>query len=149
MDILAIFKDFGFPVALCAVLLLAIRHMAQTLVKAYTDRIKALENAVSDLQAKYAVAQADIVVRSDRHAAELKAVAERNAKVIQDHDAWTKQAFSILSRLIDSWQARPCLYRGDDPTPAPEPSSSVTRRNTPSSAELPPPPEPPTEGRRR
>ena len=43
MDLHAFVKDFGFPVALCIVLLYAIRHMAATLVKAYTDRISALE----------------------------------------------------------------------------------------------------------
>lgn len=146
MDLLAIFKDFGFPVALCVVLLLAIRHMMRTLVKAYTDRIGALERAVVDLQQRHAAAQADIVARSDRHAHDLKQVAERYAKVVQDHDAWTKQAFGILSRLIDAWQSRPCMF---DPHSPPPPEPPLTRRSTPSSTELPPPPEPPQTERSR
>jgi hypothetical protein len=137
--LLPIVKEFGFPVALCIVLLFAIRQQNAQLVKAFTDRIKVLEKVVEEQGEEIVVIQNDRMHRADEYAHTLRDIAARYAKVVTDHDAWSKQAFALLSRLIDVWQMRPCMadrYEPHTQAPVQPPTQKV-----PSSAEIPAPPQ--------
>jgi hypothetical protein len=133
-SLIPVVKEFGFPVALCVVLLLAIRQQNAQLVKAFTDRIKVLEKVVEEQGERIIKLEADRLRRAEEYAQTLKDIAARYAKVVTDHDAWSKQAFALLSRLIDVWQTRPCMIDRYEPHPA-QPQTRV-----PSSAEIPTPP---------
>lgn len=132
MDLLSLVKDVGFPVALCVVLIYAIKQQNAQLVRAFTDRIKTLEAVVEEQGEEIAELQRDRLRRADEYAHTLKDIAGRYAKVVTDHDAWSKQAFALLSRLIDAWQVRPCMVDRYEPHAAP--------RKPPSSSDLPAPP---------
>lgn len=147
MDLLPLIKEVGFPVALCVVLIYAIKQQNSQLVKAFTDRIRTLEGVVEgqgesieNLRKESNNLQREMLRRADEYGHTLKDIAGRYAKVVTDHDAWSKQAFALLSRLIDVWQTRPCMGDRYDPHPAHPAQVPVAPMKTPSSAELPPPP---------
>lgn len=147
MDLLPIVKDVGFPVALCIVLIYAIKVQNSQLVRAFTDRIKTLEGVVesqgAEIQAhrkEIASLQREMLRRADEYATTLKDVANRYSKVVSEHDRWVREAFTVLSRLVDTMQMRPCMLDRYDP----HPHQPLTTR-TPSSSEIPPPPQTPTD----
>ena len=134
MDILPLLKEFGFPVALCVVLLLAIRQQNGQLVKAFTDRIKTLESVVRDQGVKIADLESDRIRRADEYAQTLKDVAARYATVVREHNAWNQRMMDVLSRLVDSIQIRPCMMERY------EQHESRVHQKVPSSSEIPAPP---------
>lgn len=141
-------KEFGFPLVLCGVLMWAIKHMAKQImaeskahINALKDRVDTLESIVTAQGQEIHNLQEDRLRRADEYARTLKDIAGRYSKVVTDHDAWSKQAFALLSRLIDIWQVRPCML--DRMTPAGDhaPGSALQPKTPiPSSAEMPTPP---------
>lgn len=140
MDILPLIQQVGFPIALCVVLIYAIKAQNAQLVKAFTDRIKTLETVVEEQGERIIKLEADRLRRADDYAQTLKDIAGRYAKVVTDHDAWSKQAFALLSRLIDVWQERPCMADRYDPH-----DHRPQTIRTPSSSEIPAPPRNPVD----
>jgi hypothetical protein len=139
-SLLPLLKEFGFPVALCVVLLLAIRQQNGQLVKAFTDRIKTLERVVQEQGETIELhrheinkLQAEMLRRADEYGHTIKDVASRYAAVIRDHNAWNQKMMDVLARLVDSIQIRPCMMDGYAPHPH-HPSK------VPSSSEIPAPP---------
>jgi hypothetical protein len=130
--LLPILKDFGFPIALCVVLLFAIRQQNAALVKAYTDRISVLERLVKINSDKIDELELDRIRRADEYGHTLKDMAVRYGNILRDHDQLTREMLAFLRRLADSvgvMASRPCMHD----TPAPHrPSVKV-----PSSAEIP------------
>lgn len=156
-DLIPLLKEFGFPIVLCGVLMWAIFHMAKRLaaeskahiasikdqheqfvasltdqnkrlITALNTRIDTLEKVLEERDDTIKALHSDRLKRSDSYATDIKDVMSRYAKVLAEHDAWSKQAFGLLSRLIDAWQDRPCMYRPHAPS------------KPPSSADLPSPP---------
>lgn len=131
--LLPILKDFGFPIALCIVLLLAIRHQNAALVKAYTDRILVLEKIVKANTDEIHELQAERIKRADEYGHTLKDMAIRYSNTIRDHDQLMKSALNVLRQLTDAVAARPCMA---DPPYHPHPLAHKVIR-TPSSSEIP------------
>lgn len=131
--LLPILKDFGFPIALCVVLLLAIRQQNAQLVKAYTDRILTLERIVKVNTDQIHELQAERIRRADEYGHTLKDMALRYANTIRDHDALMRTALDVLRRLTDAIAVRPCMIDSHyQPHPQARPAVKV-----PSSDEIP------------
>jgi len=100
--ILPILKEFGFPIALCAVLLWAIRAQNAQLVKAYTDRIGTLERIVKGLNDKVDELEKDRIRRSEEHGHTLKGIAIAWSKSQADVSAVIKDTLVVIRKLCDS-----------------------------------------------
>ena len=107
--LLPILKDFGFPICLCIALLWAIRTQNGQLVKAYTDRIRALEGLVNDLREQVQALQVEIqrqntdrLRESREYGHTLKDVATRYATTIRDHDQLMRETLPVMRRLTDA-----------------------------------------------
>lgn len=134
MDIVSIIQQFGFPITLCVVLLLAIRQQNGTLVKAFTDRIRTLENIVKEQGIKIAELEQDRIRRADEYGHTLKDVAVRYASVIRDHDTVIRETLGVLRRLTDAVTTRPCMV---DAFADFAPSKWAKASKLPTSADLP------------
>lgn len=130
-QLLTVVQKFGFPVALCVVLLLAIRHQNAQLVKAYTDRISLLEDLIRSQGEKIEKLQKESVERSIEYANSLKDIAGRYASSTREVFGCIREILPVLRRLVDSINTRPCMH-DYHPTVAPS--------RPPSSDDLPPPP---------
>lgn len=128
--IMQVLKEFGFPVALCAVLLLAIRkqnkdltdayqkHIKQ-LTEAYCDRINTLETIVKDQGSKIDVLQNNMVDRTQEYANSLKDVAIRCANATHEVFATLREMLPVLrqmTRIMSKWHT-------DMPSLPPDPST--------------------------
>ncbi len=138
MDIITILKEFGFPIALCALLLWAIMRQNAQLVKAYTDRIGTLERIVNRLTDKVNELEQDRIRRSDEYGHTLKNIAVNWSAATKETNEVTRTALAVMRRLCDSINLRPCM-RDMEPHPIPQ--------RTPSSAEIPADPPKPTTDR--
>ena len=132
--IIPILKDFGFPVALCGVLLLAMKHMQAQLTKAYIDRINTLEGIVKTLSKEVDELQSDRLRRSEEYAHSIKDIAGRFGTMVREsHEMW-KQVLAALRTIAAEMQhmsGRPCQAQPDyDPHPA-------ARTRTPSHIDIP------------
>jgi len=107
---LAILKEFGFPIALCVVLLLAIRNQNSQLVKAYTDRISTLERLVRELTSKVEVLEKDRIRRADEYASGLQEIAGRFGDQAREFSRTIKEVIPVLHRLVDALGGRPCMH---------------------------------------
>jgi len=128
--ILPFLREFGFPVALCITLLLAIRQQNMSLVKAYTDRISVLEKLVKVNTDKIEELESDRLRRSDEYGHTLKDMAIRYGQTIRDHDNLMREVMAVLRRLVDSIAIRPCMA-DDLYTPHPKPHPTPTSRDLP------------------
>ena len=123
MDILAILQQFGFPIALCAVLLLAIRQQNRQLVRSYTDRINTLEAIVKTQGEKIDVLQNQMVERTQEYANSLKDIAGRYASATHEVFATMRDILPVLRQLVRSIRETPCRYEQEHrPHPAPAPA---------------------------
>ncbi len=95
-------KEFGFPIVLCAVLLLAIRWQNAALVKAYTDRIRALEGLVLVLTTKVDQLEQDRIKRADDYASTLKSIALAWSAATRETNEITRNVLSVLRKLCES-----------------------------------------------
>lgn len=131
MDLLPLLKDFGFPVALCGVLLLAVRHMFTTYDRAQKARIGAIEAALAEEQARSRQTTTDAAKRADEYSAVLQGLLSRHEASLAAHNNLTRQTLDILRRLVDALAARPCLvedYRPHSAAPSPDARPSVPPR---------------------
>lgn len=130
--LIPILKDFGFPIALCIALILAIRQQNAQLVKSFTDRIATLEKIVKSNAERIEELEFDRIRRADEYGHTLKDMALRYGNIVRDHDALTRDMLGVLRRLTDS-VGMMANRLGLDDTPVPH------RRavKVPSSAELP------------
>ena len=131
--IIHLLKEFGFPIALCGLLLLAISRQNAQLVKAYTDRIGMLEEIVKGLNDKVDELERDRIRRTDEYGHTLKDHALRCSTTIREHNALTRSTLAILRKLTDSLTLRPCMQDHQDRY---DPRAHRTPR-PPSSDELP------------
>lgn len=135
--ILPILRDFGFPIALCVVLIIAIREMMLRLMKAHAEtvrvqaeRIDTLEEIVTTLHTKVDTLQTQQLSRAEEYGNSLKDVASRYATAIRDTNAWGREMTTALRRLADAVAELVKMTRKEyAPTPRP-----------PSSDEIPTPP---------
>jgi hypothetical protein len=125
MDLATVLREFGFPIALCVVLLYAIRHMAAQLVKAYTDRIATLEGIVRSLTKKVDELEADRLRRADEYAHGLKAVAERAGEQAREFTRTIRELLPLLRSLVEAVNARPCQMQDYRPHAAPPPRGPI------------------------
>lgn len=124
MDIIPILRDFGFPIALCCLLLWAIRHMAAQLVKAYTDRIGTLERIVSAQGKRIEELEADRLRRSDEYAHSIKDAAMRFGEQAREFTRTIREIMPILKQLVEAIGGRPCMVDRDyRPHQTPRPPS--------------------------
>lgn len=112
------------------------------------DRIQKLEKAVSAAAVREAAAQEARIAAANSFAEAMRQMTERTAKALERTTAVTAANQEVLGRLLDTLGERPCLL--DRPEPRPQtlhqgPAHALDARRAPSSAELPPAHEPPTE----
>ena len=130
---LAAAKEFGFPVALCGVLLLTIRWQNSQLVKASTalvrahaERIEVLEGIVSRQGREIAELQADRLRRADEYANDLKSAAVRYASAVRDFYGWMDKAWSfIIGRPPSDYAPHPAGPHPPAPPPRPPPDTGT------------------------
>jgi hypothetical protein len=136
-SILPILKEFGFPVALCAVLLWAIRSQNAQLVKAYTDRISTLERIVKGLTDKVEALEVDRIRRADEYGHTIKDLAIRLASVTKETNEVIRSTLQVMRKLCDSIAIRPCMMDEYHPhkTPPPRPPTSGELPDDPAKAE--------------
>jgi len=130
-EILPYIKDLGFPIALCVLLMWAIRVQYQQISTAYTDRISALESVVSKMSARMEEMEADRMKRSDDYSASLRATSSQWSAQVRENHALLTQLLTVMRNLVDSMGTRPCMSE--------YPPHSVHHhgRRVPSSADLP------------
>ena len=122
--LLPILKEFGFPIALCVVLLLAIRKQNGDLVKAYTDRITVLERIVKSQGDKIDDLERDRLRRAEEHGHTLKGIALAWSKSAADTSEVIRNTLAVIRKLCDSITG---LHRALDqyvPHPVPPPPGS-------------------------
>jgi hypothetical protein len=135
--LIPILKEFGFPIALCGLLLIAISRQNAQLVKAYTDRIGTLEKIVRGLTEKVDELERDRIRRADEYGHTLKDLALRWSTTIREHNDLTRSTLAILRKLTDSITIRPCMMDRYEPHvyPTPRPPSSDEIPKDPARAE--------------
>lgn len=135
--LLPLLKEFGFPVALCAALLWAIRQQNLQLVKAYTDRIGVLERMVKSLTEKVDELERNRIQRADDYGQALRSVIVTGNATARETNEVLRGSLTVLRKLCDSLNARPCLDAPGRPaTPRPptaedvpaDPAKAVTDR---------------------
>jgi len=99
--ILPILKEFGFPVALCGVLLWAMRNMSMQLVKSYTDRIRVLEGIVNTLTEKVDNLERDRIRRADEYGHTLKGIALSWAAQSKETNELSRGSLKVLRELCE------------------------------------------------
>lgn len=99
--LLPVLKDFGFPVALCALLLWAIRSQNTQLVKAYTDRIGTLERIVRDLTGKVDELERDRIRRADEYGHTLKGIALSWANATKETNEVVRGSLAVQRKVCD------------------------------------------------
>jgi hypothetical protein len=104
MDLISIFRDFGFPIALCIALLWAVKAQNTQLVHSYTDRITTLENLVKSLTGKVDELESDRIKRADEYGHTLKSIAIAWATVNRESNELQRSSLAVLRRLCDSLQ---------------------------------------------
>lgn len=136
-SIIPLLKEFGFPIALCGLLLIAISRQNAQLVKAYTDRISTLEKIVRGLTEKVDELERDRIRRADEYGTTLKDLALRWSTTIREHNDLTRSTLAILRKLTDSITIRPCMMDRYEPHahPTPRPPSSDEIPKDPAQAE--------------
>jgi hypothetical protein len=129
---LQILKEFGFPIALCVVLLLAIRFQNAQLQKAFAamaraqaDRIGVLEGIVTAQDQRIRGLEDDRLRRADEYAQSLRDVVTRYAAAVQEWHAWMDQAWRFLVSV-----ARDDFARRRAPPPPPRQSGTDTGGET-------------------
>lgn len=141
--LLPLLKEFGFPVALCAVLLLAIRYQNKQLQKAsaqlnaaLASRITVLEGVASTQAAQIAALEADRLKRADEYARSLEHVATRYATAVREWHSWMDKAWtflvSVLSQRPGNGEYQPHVAAPPAPPDPPRPPAAppVTERTT-------------------
>lgn len=139
--LLPVLKEFGFPVALCVVLLLAIRYQNKQLQKAsaqlnaaLASRITVLEGVASTQAAQIAALEADRLKRADEYARSLEHVATRYATAVREWHSWMDKAWtflvSVLSQHHGGGEYQPHTPPPAPPVPPEPPKSPVTERTT-------------------
>jgi small-conductance mechanosensitive channel len=124
--LLPVLKEFGFPVALCAALLWAIRQQNMQLVKAYTDRISVLERMVKSLTEKVDDLERDRIQRADDYGQVLRSVIGSGNATARETNEVTRGSLAVLRKLCDALNARPCLDVPAQPrTPRPPSADEV------------------------
>jgi len=131
--ILPVLREFGFPIALCAVLLLAIRFQNAQLAKAYAqlvaahmDRIRTLEGIVCRQGERIEGLEADRIRRADEYATSLKDVAGRCASALRDMSAWMDKVWSyVVTRQPGEYHATTAQPPAPPVPPARQPDTAV------------------------
>jgi len=100
-DLLPFLREFGFPVALCLVLLWAIRSQNTQLVKAYTDRIGTLELLVHDLSMKVDDLERDRIRRADEYGTTIRSMALSWASATKETNEVVKSSLSVQRKICD------------------------------------------------
>lgn len=126
--LLPLLKEFGFPIALCVVLLLTIRHQNtqlakahESMVKALIERIRTLEGITDELKKQVKDLEDDRIRRADEYAHSLKDVAGRYASAIRDFNSWMDKVWAIISRAMAEYQPHPQTA----PPPPKQPDTQV------------------------
>lgn len=139
-SLLPLLKDFGFPVALCGVLLLAVRYQnaqlqkaAQELNAALASRITILEGVTSAQALQIAALEADRLKRADEYARSLEHIATRYATAVREWHAWMDKAWSFLVSVLSRRPAgeyHPYDAPAAPPIPPEPPKPPETERTT-------------------
>jgi len=118
--LIPLLKEFGFPIALCALLLWAIRSQNMQLVKAYTDRISTLERIVKTLNDKVDQLELDRIRRADEYGHTLKGIALSWASAGRETNEVLKGSLKVLRELCDCMHDfRPHNHRTPSPSDVP------------------------------
>ena len=128
--IIPLLKEFGFPIALCAVLLWAIRAQNAQLVKAYTDRISTLERIVKSLTDKVDELERDRIRRSDEYGHTLKGIALCWSTHSKETNEVLRGSLKVLRELCECMRDfRPHDHR--PPSPSDVPADPAKRETHP------------------
>lgn len=142
MDIAAFFKDFGFPLALCVVLIYGMKAMFKYLIEAHTDRIKKIEAILESQQLKMDSCERDRLKREQENAKDRETLVQQWATASHENRNILRATLEVNRQVIDMLRSRPCI------SDALEPQSRTTASNRhPSSADLPADPSVPTTAR--
>jgi hypothetical protein len=139
VDWLPVAKDFGIPVAMCVVLIVAIRYQnaqlqkaSAALIAALSARTSTLEKITSAQAERITALEADRLKRADEYAHSLKDVAGRYAAAVREWHAWMEKAWAFL---VDMASQRGDYHPTHAPAhppmpPAPPPVAPATDRTT-------------------
>lgn len=126
MDPFAFLREFGLPIALCVVLILAMRHQNTqlqrafaALIKAQADRIGALEGIAQAQGERISTLEDDRLKRADEYAHSLKDVAGRYATAVREWHAWMEKAWASLMHLAAARGDYAPHHQHDTPPPPP------------------------------
>jgi hypothetical protein len=99
---IGLLKDLGYPAALSVVLLFAVKFMFSIYSAAQTARIDALERAFLAAKKTNDEQAGQLLARSDKHAAELRAIIAANQAAINEGSKTTRGMQEILRKLVDA-----------------------------------------------
>lgn len=133
MDLMPFLKEFGLPVALCVVLILAVRHQNNqlraafaALVKEQADRIGVLEGITAAQGKRIKELEDDRLRRADEYANSLRDIATRYASAVREWHAWMGKAWDSLMALANRGGDYLPHHQHSTPTPPPPPREPGT-----------------------
>ncbi len=135
---LPLLKDYGLPLALCAVLMWSIRHLNAQLMALVAERAAAQEATIAALSSRLAKLEASRAEELKAHGDAIARFAAQYAAVIKEDAAMIRDLLAVMRRLLDTLTSRPCLHV--EQTPAPAPAHAPARMRPPTSADIPPDP---------
>lgn len=107
-DLVAVCREFGFPILICAVLLVAIVWVAKQLIGAFKNRIETLEKIVASQGRQISELVEDRQKRSDAYGSGLKALVVESHEQSKETNRVSRETLSVMRQLIDCFRKLPC-----------------------------------------